>query len=226
MADDDSEALILSSWQTNAEPWITAVREAQIESRRLVTDRAMLAAIDACRPHSVLDLGCGEGWLCRALLGWGVRAWGVDATASLVDAARAADPAGDYQCLDYATFSQQPPARQVDLVACNFSLFGAEELCRLITSLPRVLKRDGHLVIQTLHPHVSCGDAPYADGWREGSWAGFDSAFRDPAPWYFRTLESWVKLLKDNGLRLDSLGEPLHPVSGKPASLVLTARVA
>ncbi|MHA6194939.1 class I SAM-dependent methyltransferase [Pseudomonas wadenswilerensis] len=224
MTDDDSEALILSSWQANAGPWITAVREAQIESRRLVTDSAMLAAIDACRPHSVLDLGCGEGWLCRALHGRGLRAWGVDATASLVDAARQADPAGDYQCLDYAAFSQQPPALQVDLVACNFSLFGAEELERLIASLPRVLKRDGHLVIQTLHPHVACGDAPYTDGWREGSWTGFDAAFRDPAPWYFRTLESWVTLLEDSGFLLDRLGEPLHPLTGKPASLLLTAR--
>ncbi|MFV2947783.1 class I SAM-dependent methyltransferase [Pseudomonas japonica] len=226
MTDDDCEKLILSSWQTNAEPWIAAVREARIESRRLVTDRAMLAAIEARRPRSVLDLGCGEGWLCRALQRLGIRAWGVDATARLVEAAKAADPAGDYQCLDYAAFSQQPPERQVDLVACNFSLFGAEELERLTASLPRVLNRGGHLVIQTLHPHVACGDAPYADGWREGSWAGFDATFRDPAPWYFRTLESWVALLNDNGLRLEVLGEPLHPDTGKPASLLLAARVA
>ncbi|MEE1922969.1 hypothetical protein V0R50_11920 [Pseudomonas sp. 148P] len=53
MTDDDCEKLILSSWQTNAEPWIAAVREARIESRRLVTDRAMLAAIEARRPRSV-----------------------------------------------------------------------------------------------------------------------------------------------------------------------------
>ncbi|MFJ4376475.1 class I SAM-dependent methyltransferase [Pseudomonas japonica] len=224
MANED--ARILASWQTNADPWISAVREAQIESRRLVTDRALLAAIDARRPRTVLDLGCGEGWLCRALLAWGIRAWGVDATVSLVDAARAADPAGDYDCLDYATFSRQAPARKVDLVACNFSLFGAEALNHLLASLPRVLNPGGHLLIQTLHPHVACGDAPYADGWREGSWAGFDTAFSDPAPWYFRTLESWVTLLGDSGFRLQGIGEPLHPLTGRPASLLLVASVA
>ncbi|MFD2646133.1 class I SAM-dependent methyltransferase [Pseudomonas japonica] len=223
MANED--ARILASWQTNADPWISAVREAQIESRRLVTDRALLAAIDAQRPRTVLDLGCGEGWLCRALLAWGIRTWGVDATASLVDAARAADPAGDYDCLDYAAFSLRPPARKVDLVACNFSLFGAEELNHLLASLPQVLNPGGHLLIQTLHPHVACGDGPYADGWREGSWAGFDAAFSDPAPWYFRTLESWVTLLGDSGFRLQGIGEPLHPITGRPASLLLVAGV-
>jgi len=221
----DPEALILSSWQANAEPWITAVREAQIESRRLVTDRAMLAAIDAHRPRSVLDLGCGEGWLCRALRAWGIDTWGIDATAALVDAARVADPGGDYQCLDYAGFMTATPRRKVDLVACNFSLFGAEELGRLLASLAVVLKPGGHVLVQTLHPHVACGEAPYIDGWREGSWTGFDPAFRDPAPWYFRTLESWVVLVNDSGFRLTSLQEPLHPATGRPASLLLAAQL-
>lgn len=226
MPDSNPESLILSSWQTNAEPWITAVREARIESRRLVTDHAMLNAIDARRPRRVLDLGCGEGWLCRALRGWGIATWGVDATAGLIEAARISDPEGDYECLDYAAFSQQTPHRQVDLIACNFSLFGAEELQRLLAALPAWLERPGHLLIQTLHPHVACGDEPYIDGWRAGSWAGFDPAFRDPAPWYFRTLESWVALLHASGLRLDALLEPPHPLTGKPASLLLSARAA
>lgn len=221
----DPEALILSSWQTNAAPWVTAVREARIESRRLVTDRAMLAAISARQPRSVLDLGCGEGWLSRALREQGVRTWGLDATAGLVEAARLADPGGDYQCLDYAGLIAADTERTVDLVACNFSLFGAEELDRLLGALPKLMERRGHLLIQTLHPHVACGDAPYVDGWREGSWAGFDTAFRDPAPWYFRTLESWVKLLGDSGFRLDVLLEPLHPLTGKPASLLLVAQL-
>lgn len=221
----DPEARILSSWQTNAEPWVAAVREARIESRRLVTDQAMLAAIAARKPLSVLDLGCGEGWLSRALQQQGIHTWGVDATAGLVDAARQADPGGDYQCLDYAGLIAADLERKVDLVACNFSLFGAEELDRLLAALPRLLERPGHLLIQTLHPHVACGDEPYADGWREGSWADFDAAFRDPAPWYFRTLESWVKLLGDSGLRLDALLEPLHPHTGRPASLLLSAQL-
>lgn len=226
MQDTTPETRILASWQTNAQPWITAVRQAQIESRRLVTDQALLDAIDARQPHRVLDLGCGEGWLCRALRERGIATWGVDAIDSLVQAARAADPAGQYDCLDYQRFAREPATRQVDLVACNFSLFGAEQLQPLLASLPARLARPGHLLIQTLHPHVACGELPYADGWRDGSWAGFDAAFSDPAPWYFRTLQSWVALLQASGFALDALIEPHHPLTGKPASLLLAARLA
>jgi hypothetical protein len=68
---------------------------------------------------------------------------------------------------------------------------------------------------------VACGDAPYRDGWREGSWDGFNAGFTDPPPWYFRTLGSWVKLYGDHGLQLREVREPVHPKTGKPVSLIL-----
>ncbi len=79
--------------------------------------------------------------------------------------------------------------------------------------------------MQTVHPLASCGDAPYVDGWREGSWAGFSSDFADAPPWYFRTLASWVALFLDSGLRITSLREPLHPDTGKPVSLILMGQL-
>lgn len=83
-----------------------------------------------------------------------------------------------------------------------------------------LLQNGGHLFVQTLHPHMACGDAPYTDGWRPGSWAGFGPEFSDPAPWYFRTVASWMKLFVDSGLALIELLEPLHPETNKPASIV------
>jgi hypothetical protein len=72
---------------------------------------------------------------------------------------------------------------------------------------------------------MACGDAPYVDGWREGSWAGFSTDFTDPPPWYFRTLASWVSLFLDSGLRITSLREPVHPETGKPVSLILMGQL-
>ena len=66
----------------------------------------------------------------------------------------------------------------------------------------------------------------FPDGWREGSWTGFSPAFADPAPWYFRTLESWIKLLGDNGLRLCELREPFHPKTHKSTSVIFIGEAA
>ena len=217
-----SDAKIVDSWQKNSAAWTAAVREHQIESRRLVTDQAIVDAVLSRSPHTALDVGCGEGWLVRALTGRGIRAIGVDVVPDLIERASRAG-GGEFRVASYEMIAAGALDLTVDTVIANFSLIGRESVESLLACVPRLLAPRGALVVQTLHPAVATGDAPYADGWREGSWAGFSAEFSDPAPWYFRTTESWVRLIVASGLRLLELREPLHPISGKPASLIFVA---
>ncbi len=84
------ESHILQSWQQNAEVWTDTVRQEKIESRALVTNRAMVQAVMKCQPRSVLDVGCGEGWLARTLSAQNVRVLGVDAIPALIKQAQRA----------------------------------------------------------------------------------------------------------------------------------------
>ena len=223
--DPYSDAKIVESWQRNAAPWTKAVRDRDIESRKLVTDAAIVDAILSRRPRTVLDIGCGEGWLARALAEHGIRVAGVDVVPALIDAASAAG-SGDFRVASYEMIAAgRLDMDRVDSVVANFSLIGQESVDQLIAAVPELLAAKGSLVIQTLHPLVATGDLPYVDGWRDGSWAGFSNDFSDPAPWYFRTLETWVELLRDSGLRLVELREPLHPTSNQPVSVIFIAQV-
>jgi|APTNR8051073442_1049403.scaffolds.fasta_scaffold00330_32 hypothetical protein len=58
------------------------------------------------------------------------------------------------------------------------------------------------------------------------SWHDNAAAFPTPMPWYFRTLASWLEAVQTSGLTLESLREPLHPETGRPASLILVAKKA
>ena len=221
-----SDEKIVDSWHTNATPWTAAVRDQRIESRRLVTDRAIIDAITGRQPRSVLDLGCGEGWLVRALAARGVpEVIGVDVVPALIDQARAAG-GGEFRVASYEAIARGELRITVDVAVANFALIGKEAVDALIKSAPKLLNPGGALVIQTLHPVVACGDLPYIDGWREGSWAGFSDDFTDPAPWYFRTLETWVRLIASSGLTLVEMREPIHPATNKPASVLFIARSA
>ena len=219
-----NEAKIISSWMQNAMPWTAAVRERQIESRRLVTDGAIVDAVVSCSPQTVLDVGCGEGWLVRALHTHGVTTHGVDGIPALVEQARATG-GGTFEVASYEDITAGRLQATFDVVVCNFSLFGDESVVSLLREIPGLLNPGGTFIIQTLHPIMACGESDYKNGWRAGSWAGFGQDFIDPAPWYFRTMGSWVELLVESGFMLTRLVEPLHPCSGGPASVIFVAVV-
>lgn len=217
------EQAIVSAWHANAMPWARAVREGAIASRRLVTDAAIVSAVRSYAPRRVIDLGCGEGWLMRALASEGIDVLGVDAVPELVAQASAA---GRAVLLDYSAVAAGALDERADMVVCNFSLIGEASVDALLGAVPALLQPGGVLLIQTLHPWTACGELPYRDGWREGSWDGCGEGFGEAAPWYFRTLQGWQRTGADAGLRLLELREPLHPQTGRPASLVLAFEAA
>lgn len=224
VGDHPNEAGILAAWHANAVPWVRAVRNQAIASRQLVTDRAIVDAVLACGPRSAIDLGCGEGWLVRALAKQGVDALGVDAVPALIEAARAAG-GGRFHVLDYAAIADGRLQVRTDLVICNFSLFGEASVVRLLQSVPAMLLPQGRLIVQTLHPLVACGDNDYRDGWRAGSWQGCGEGFGEAPPWYFRTLSGWVTALAAAGMKIIDVLEPTFLTPARPASLMLIAAV-
>ncbi len=222
-AQHDNEKAILHAWEANAEPWISAVRSSAIGTRVRATDAAILDAIRALLPSTVLDVGCGEGWLTRTLADEGIEAVGVDAVESLVVAARAAG-AGEYLCLSYDEVAEGKLKREFDAIVCNFSLLGDESVEHIIGSFPRLLRPSGALLIQTLHPESTGDVLPTDSGWREGSWSGCGPGFSDPAPWFFRTTSDWLALLQGHGFYQVEMIEPFDPATGTPASLILVGR--
>jgi len=219
-----SDATIVESWHKNAAPWTTAVRTRAIESRRLITDRAIIDAVLSRSPRSMIDLGCGEGWLIRALAGNGMQMIGLDVVPALIADARAAG-GGEFHVGSYSSVANGEIKFNADAVVCNFSLLGKESVEAAFAAIHSLLSSAGSFLVQTLHPVVACGTHPYRDGWREGDWTGFSNEFCDPAPWYFRTLQSWVRLFQESGLRLLELREPVHPATGHPVSVIFVADV-
>ncbi len=223
---DAQEQQIIRSWNANAGPWARAVRTGSIASRKLVTDRAIVDAVSSVRPARVFDIGCGEGWLARALADRGMKVFGIDVVPELVaEAARLGR--GEFSVRSFSELAGgEYRCGPFDAAVCNFSLLGEESVESLLGALTGCLGEGGFLVIQTLHPVAACGEHPYRDGWRAGSWLGFGAEFTDPAPWYFRTLESWFALLRRSGFDVLECREPTASGASVPASVIFVCKAS
>ena len=223
---DAEEQEIIRSWHSNAAPWTRAIRAASIASRKLVTNQAIIDAVSSVPCARILDIGCGEGWLARALSDRGMSVTGIDVVPELIAQAganprAAASGSVAFHVQDYASIAnRQWRGGTFDAAVCNFSLLGRQSVDSLIAGLPHYLNDPGYLIIQTLHPVAACGEQPYQDGWREGSWLGFGSDFNNPAPWYFRTLETWTALVQRCGFDILECREPKAAGAVTPASVI------
>ena len=215
---------IAQTWVANAGAWIQAVRGERLESRRVATDAAILRAVSRQPVQRVLDVGCGEGWLLRALADAGKDVVGIDVSPGLVDAARRAG-AGAVHLMSYDAFAADPTCLgRFDGAICNFSLF-EENLTPLLAAVCAALHPGGFLFVQTLHPsHAQEGGN--ARGWREENFEQLaDLGFR-PTAWFSHPTEAWTAMLADAGLREVHTDTVSHPHSGVALSLLICASKA
>lgn len=209
------------TWTTNADAWTAVVRSGTIPSRAAATDAAIIEAVVTGLPPGgrVLDVGCGEGWLCRALGELGAQTHGVDVSPPLIEAARGDGGSFEVVAYDEAAAAPSRLGGPYDVAVFNFALL-SDRVVGVLRAAGECLEVGGRVVVQTVHP-LAVGP-PYADGWREESFASFEGDF-EPMPWFFRTFASWVRVLGAAGLGLTTASEPAHPETGTPLSLILQA---
>lgn len=215
------EKAIIDSWQTNANAWIDIIGNNGIESRKLITNKAIIDTVININPSTVLDIGCGEGWLAKELTDRGAAVTGIDVIPALIENAKAKTQ-GTFIVASYEDIAQGRVSlpHRFDAIVINFALIGKESTESLLKALPSLLNVDGRLFIQTLHPYSRKESGDYSSGWKTGSWTGLGHQFTQPYEWYFRTLEDWIQLLNESGFTKVIAADILHPVNDSKLSVI------
>lgn len=208
-------------WDNNAQKWIQVVDSKAIESRR-VTNTALLKTIKDLKASSILDIGCGEGWLGRALFKKNEQIYylGIDGSAKLVTEAKNRS----HLCFEHVTYEQittnnWSPKTTFSAIVFNFSLL-EENIDQLLQSASIFLTPGGNLIIQTLHPCFQLNS--YKDEWNHEDFKKTNIEFKNTMPWFGRTLSSWTALFKKSGLYIHKIIEP--SMGEKPSSIIFVLR--
>jgi SAM-dependent methyltransferase len=172
-----------------------------------------------------LEVGCGEGRVCRDLAGRGYRLTGLDASPTLVAAASERDPGGEYVVGEAEALPFADAA--FELVVAYNSLMDVEDMPRAVMEAARVLGAGGRLCVCVTHPLAEAGawesDADDARFVIAGS-------YLDPGPFQAAIqraglsmtfdgnrfpLESYARALEAAGFLIEAIREPPAPRPGK-----------
>jgi SAM-dependent methyltransferase len=204
------------SWEDEAWNWIAWARtpshDAYWEYSPLFFELVPRAG------RATLELGCGEGRVARDLADRGHDVTGVDSSPTLLEAARLADPSGEYVVADAADLPFSDTT--FDLVVSYNSLMDIEDMPGAVREAARVLKPDGRFCICITHPLGDAGrferreaDAPFRI---TGSYFGrrrFGETFERGGMtmtfhgWCY-PLEDYALAFEGAGLAIEALREP------------------
>ena len=175
-----------------------------------------------------LDFGCGAGRSTRFLKRLGFDATGVDVSASMIEHARNADPAGSYRLIEDGDFSGFE-AGSLDLVLSAFAFDNIADAARraqLLSGLRRLLKRDGRVILLNstaeiyAHEWVSFSTSAFPENCAAGSGDTVHIVMTDvgdqrPVVDYIWFHEDYLRLFNAAELRLIAQHRPLG-TEGEP----------
>jgi SAM-dependent methyltransferase len=204
------------TWETEASNWIAWTRAPGHDAYWSYRD-AFFALVPP-PGRRTLEIGCGEGRVCRDLAARGHSVVGVDSAPTLLAAARDAHPDGEYVLADAAALPFGDG--EFDLVVAYNSLMDIEDMPGAVREAARLLIPGGRLCLCVTHPLADAGrfsdrtpDAPFVIS---GSYFGrrpFEGTFtRNDLTMTFRgwvyALEDYARALEDAGFLIEALREP------------------
>lgn len=144
--------------------------------------------------EAILDVGCGTGELTHEISVVGASVVGIDASSSMIDAARARYPALDFRVEDAAAL---PFESAFDAVFSNAALHWVRDAGAAAAGMARALRPGGRLVVE----FGGHGNVARLEGaFRKALAAIAGTTYR--SPWYFPTIGAYAALLEAAGLEV------------------------
>jgi ubiquinone/menaquinone biosynthesis C-methylase UbiE len=179
-------------WNRVADDWRIQVGDDGDGNRILNSDPVLWAFAGDVKGLTVLDAGCGTGYLSKKLHDQGARVTGIDFSERMIEIARAHHPTLDFRvdsCAQLATIEDE----HFDLVIANYVLMDTPDLHGTMHAFHRVLKPHGVAVLVFSHPCFPQGRAIVSEDGEEISYCWHVSYFEpkkyiDP-PWAHFTAE-------------------------------------
>ncbi|QOR68040.1 class I SAM-dependent methyltransferase [Cytobacillus suaedae] len=214
----------IKRWDLHAEAFTEKYDEHGGVHREVLLNPTIFSLVEEVEGNSILDAGCGEGYLSRILAKKGAIVTAVDYSKNMLEIARRRTTSdlsieyhhGNCEKLDFLKNST------FDMIVSNMVMMDLADYGAALNEMHRLLKEDGYFIFSILHPcfvtpkswwvRDSQGRKQY---WRLENYF-HEGVYEQMLPvdaeekvvFYHRTLTSYFKTFQKTGFILEELIEP------------------
>lgn len=214
----------IKRWDWHAEELTRNYTEQGDVHREVLLNPAIFSLIEKTTSISILDAGCGEGYLSRILANKGVIVTAVDYSEKMLKLATTKTSSdlniryfqGNCENLDFLD------SDSVDMIISNMVIQDLANYEAAFGEMYRLLKKDGYFIFSILHPCFvtpksgwvknTNGDKVY---WKVDNYF-YEGVYEQPFPvgaenkvlFYHRTLSSYFQAIQKAGFNIEDIVEP------------------
>jgi len=223
-----TDADVQANWNANARRWDAGYDADGDRNRRYQSDEPMLALLGEVKGLNVLDVGSGNGYLCRKLARAEAAMTGVELSDEFVRIARRYEeeaPLGITYVNASITTPELFPASSFDKAVSNYVLMDVQDYVTAVQQVYRVLRPGGSFVVVISHPCFACGPGGWVVPAPDSPRREDRSAFRvddyfirgptlcvwgnfDPVLGFHRPLRDYWATFAAAGFQVDGFDEP------------------
>lgn len=219
-------------WDRLAEAYDRLQGETGDPYRRLVVDPALFELLGEIDHRTLLDAGCGNGYVANILRQKGGKVTACDRSGALIAAARRRFPEMQF---DEADLTKALPYadRSFEIILSHLVFQDLADLTKPLTEFRRLLKPAGRLVLSITHPSFAYPATRcvrtlldrllrqrsklVVDKYdMEGPVQAIVPGLNDPTIRYHRRLATYLRVFRGAGWQLTDLAEPIEIIKPTP----------
>ncbi|HEY1915385.1 MAG TPA: class I SAM-dependent methyltransferase [Streptosporangiaceae bacterium] len=225
----EEQCSLIDAWQAHAREWIAWARRPGFDSYD-VFHRDLFLPLVPPPGRLTVEVGCGEGRVCRDLEARGHRVLAVDLSPAMAQAA-ATHPDHPVPVVVADATVLPLPSASVDCVVSFMAMHDTDDMPAAVAEIGRVLAPGGRLVLAIVHPLNSAGDFTDTGGEQSGWPYVITGSYLEPARLHdtfsrdgltmtfngeHRPLQAYTEALYAAGLLIERLREPTTCEPARP----------
>ncbi len=206
----------LNYWEKGALNYLNSIKSGYREAYKEEIDTpSFISLLGNIKKRKILDIGCGNGDLCKIFAQKGAQVIGLDGSKAMIEEAKKNYSEGDYILCDLMNDPIPLNKSSIDIITSKFVLMYISSITLIAEKVNKLLKPGGLFLVDIVHPfRPVIKKLIYTDS----NYPNITNYFKEyrgkkywggvSYPYYYRPIRKYINDISSSGFNLIKIQEP------------------